>query len=40
MGRGGGVGEGSIAAPWPGLGFRGGCDRGWSRRSAARTRES
>ena len=29
-GRGGGVGEGSTAAPWPGtrpLGFRGGCDR-------------
>ena len=27
MGRGGGVGEGSIAAPWPELGFRCGCDR-------------
>jgi len=41
-GRGGGVGEGSTAAPWPGarpLGFQGGCDRGRGRKEEGRGSE-
>jgi hypothetical protein len=42
MGRGGDVGEGSTAAPWPGdrpLGFQGGCDQGRGREEEGRGSE-